>query len=218
MQVLASPVERPLRRDAAENRERIMAAAGQVFAEQGLDAGVEEIAKRAGVGMGTLYRRFPTKQALIDELIGNLRRELLRLAEVAAQLPAGTGLEQLLFTVGQLQADQSGCLQQLTERSDAELDVLRQFRSLVGRLLTAAQRHGRIRADVTRGDITLLFWSVSGVIRTTRSVAPNIWRRHLELLLAGLRPVGVAEFDQPLRQAPLSLAQADRITAENYSR
>ncbi|MDQ1718021.1 MAG: hypothetical protein QOE89_1974, partial [Pseudonocardiales bacterium] len=67
----AAPIAaRPLRRDAAENRERLLDAAIQVFAEHGLDAGVDEVARVAGVGTGTLYRRFPTKQALIDELVG----------------------------------------------------------------------------------------------------------------------------------------------------
>ena len=203
---------RPLRRDAAENRERVIEAAGVVFAEHGLDAGVDEVAKLAGVGMGTLYRRFPTKQALIEELIGNLRRELLRLADVAAERTDGTGLEELLVAVGQLQAEQAGCLQQLMEQSDAELETLREFRLQLDRLLAEAQRQGRVRPDVTRGDISMLLWSLSGVIQTTRTVAPHAWRRHLELFLAGLRPVGAVEFDQPLQEKPLTIAQAERAT------
>jgi AcrR family transcriptional regulator len=203
---------KPLRRDAAENRERVIEAAGVVFAEHGLDAGVDEVAKLAGVGMGTVYRRFPTKQALIDELIGSLRRELLRLAEVAAERTDGTGLEELLVAVGQLQAEQAGCLQQLMQHSDAESETLREFRLRLGRLLAEAQRQGRVRTEVTRGDISMLLWSLSGVIQTTRSMAPNAWRRHLELFLAGLRPAGAAEFSQPLQEKPLTIAQAEQAT------
>ena len=100
---------RPLRRDAAQNRTKILDAALVVFAHQGLEAGVEEIARVAGVGMGTLYRRFPTKQALIDELIGGARRDLVALARSCAQEVGGTGLEQFLMLAGQLQADRIGC-------------------------------------------------------------------------------------------------------------
>src|ERR1700759_2475171 len=101
---------RALRRDAAENRKRILDAAGRVFAEHGLDGSVEEVARVAGVGMGTLYRRFPTKQALIDELVGEARRGLLARARAAAEYSDGTGLEVLLVSAGALQAEQLGCL------------------------------------------------------------------------------------------------------------
>src|SRR5213596_431325 len=77
---------RPLRRDAAENRERILYAAKQIFADRGLEAPVDEIARVAGVGMGTFYRHFPTKQALIDELVGDVRRRLLEIGLRARQL------------------------------------------------------------------------------------------------------------------------------------
>lgn len=210
--------EKRLRRDAAANRERLLEAAGQIFAERGLAAGVDEVAKLAGVGMGTLYRRFPTKQALIDELIGDLRRELLRLAQLAAERTDGDGLEQLLVTVGQLQADQSGCLDQLLQHSDVELETLAQFRALSATLLARAQRFGRIRFDAAPGDVTMVFWSISGVIRTTRGVAPDAWRRHLQILLAGLRPTGMAGFEEGLRSAPLSLAEVERLTAVNQPR
>ena len=75
--------ERPLRRDAAENRRRLLDAATEVFSAHGLDGSVEEVARVAGVGMGTLYRRFPTKQDLIDTLVGDMRRELAALAQAA---------------------------------------------------------------------------------------------------------------------------------------
>src|ERR1700712_5249512 len=88
---------RPLRRDAAENSARILLAAGPVFDAHGLDAGVEEIARAAGVGMGTLYRRFPTKDALIEALVQDLLQAIIGLASEASQQPAGRGLEQFLW-------------------------------------------------------------------------------------------------------------------------
>src|ERR1700712_5816545 len=140
---------RPLRRDAAQHRQRLPRAAPPVFAERGLEAGVDEVARVAGVGMGTLYRRFPTKQALIDELIGDLRQQLLELARAAGGgHSGGTGLEELLIAVGRLQADQPGCLQRLWNSSGAQLQAMAEFRQLVAELLREAQRHGRIRAEV----------------------------------------------------------------------
>jgi AcrR family transcriptional regulator len=202
---------KPLRRDAAHNRERLVRAAAQVFAEHGLDAGVEEVARVAGVGMGTLYRRFPTKQALIDELIGDLRLQLLQLALAAAARTDGTGLEELLSATGQLQADQPGCLQRLWNQSQAQPQALREFRQLMVGLLREAQRHGRVRPEVRPSDITVLLWSVRGVIETTRAQAPTAWRRHLELLVAGLRPPGDSRFAGVLQEKPMSDAQLGRI-------
>jgi len=201
---------KPLRRDAAENRERLLAAAGHVFANQGLDAGVEEVARAAGVGMGTLYRRFPSKQALIDELVGGVRRELLVAAEQAATSTDGTGLEQLLVRAGELQAAQSGCLQRLWAHSDAGLDAMEKFRALLATLLTSAQTAGRMRADITVADVTLMLWSLSGIIERTGLVAPEAWRRHVELLIAGLRPVD-RNFSSPLSEPAVSLAQLNVI-------
>jgi AcrR family transcriptional regulator len=188
---LTPTAARPLRRDAAQNRQRLLGAAAQVFAQHGLEAGVDEVARVAGVGMGTLYRRFPTKQALIDELIGDLRVRLLELARAASGRGDGAGLEELLTGAGQLQAEQPGCLQQLWNQSNAEPQAMTEFRQLVVSLLREAQRHGRID--------------------TTRMVAPAAWQRHLELLIAGLRPAGDPSLQSVLTQKPLAEAQVQRI-------
>ncbi|HEX8092681.1 MAG TPA: TetR/AcrR family transcriptional regulator [Jatrophihabitans sp.] len=161
--------------------------------------------------MGTLYRRFPTKQALIDELIGDLRLRLLELARAVSGRSGGTGLEELLTAVGQVQAEQPGCLPQLWNSSGAQPQALTEFRELVVSLLSEAQRHGRIRAEVTPGDITMVFWSVRGVIETTRTVAPAAWRRHLEVLVAGLRPAGDSVPRGVLARKPLTETQLRRI-------
>ncbi|MEO7260410.1 MAG: helix-turn-helix domain-containing protein [Jatrophihabitantaceae bacterium] len=213
-----TPAGRPLRRDAAQNRQRLLAAAAQVFAEHGLVAGVDEVARAAGVGMGTLYRRFPTKQALIDELIGDLRLRLLELARAASGCGHGAGLEELLTEAGQLQADQPGCLQQLWNSSEAQPQAMTEFRQLVVSLLREGQRHGRIRPEATPGDITMVFFSIRSVIDATRTVAPAAWRRHLELLIAGLRPAGDPTSQSELTQKPLSQAQLRRIVGDSSRR
>jgi AcrR family transcriptional regulator len=202
---------RPLRRDAAKNKEKLLGAAQVVFAEHGLEGSVEQVARVAGVGMGTLYRRFPTKQALIDELVGSARRELLTLARTCAERRDGSGLESLLVLAGQLQAGQLGCLQRIWDHSDAELDSMERFRDIVRDLLADGQELGRIRPDVTSTDVSMILWSLRGVIETTRGVAPDIWRRHLELLIAGLRPSN-SRFNNNLRAKAMTETQARRVT------
>jgi len=202
--------QKPLRRDAAENRQRLLDAAGRVFAEQGPDAGVDEVAREAGVGMGTLYRRFANKQALIDELVGELRRELLAIARRAATATDGTGLEKLLFEAAELQAAQSGCLRRLWQHSAAEPEAIEETRTHIAQLLKAAQRHGLVRHEITPADIAVIMWSVRGVIETTSAVAPRAWRRHLELLVAGMRPV--ESTTAMLTEKPLTPAEIRKIS------
>jgi AcrR family transcriptional regulator len=197
-----------MRRDAVHNRERVLAAAEQIFGEQGLEASVDELADAAGVGVGTLYRHFSNKQALVDEIIGPRRQELVALANCADAQPPGLGFEWLLVEVGRVQAQQPTCIGQLWDHSDAGRAALEEFRRHLGELLAEAQAAGRIRTDITPSDISMAFWSVREIVRITRSVAPNAWSRHLELLLAGLRPTG----DSTTLQHPaLTDAQAKTI-------
>jgi AcrR family transcriptional regulator len=199
--------DKPLRRDAAENRERLLTAAGQVFESQGLDASVEEVAKAAGVGMGTLYRRFPTKEALIEALVQEMLTAITGMAESAADEPNGTGLEVFLAASGDYQATHPGCLSRLWASADQE--SVRGIRAKIAELLVDAQRHSRLRSDLTPSDITMILWSIRGVIETSRSVAPDAWRRYLEVILGGLRSDPQA--GRALTQPPLSQDQVDRI-------
>jgi AcrR family transcriptional regulator len=197
-----------MRRDAIHNRERVLAAAEQIFGQQGPDASVDELADAAGVGMGTLYRHFPNKQALVDEIIAPRRRELAAMANSADAQRHGMAFEWLLVEVGRLQSKQPGCVARLWDHSDAERASLEDFRRHVAVLLADAQEAGRIRADVTPSDISMVFWSVREIVRITRPVAPKAWRRHLELQLAGLRPTCDSS---PLQHPPLTDAQAKEI-------
>jgi AcrR family transcriptional regulator len=183
---------RPLRRDAADNRERILAAAAQVFAERGPDAGVEEVARAASVGMGTLYRRFPTKQALVDELVAALRRELAAVSRVALVRSAEAGLDHLMQGAGALLYSHRGCLHQLWHQSEAGIELLEEFRMNTAELLYRAQRAGVARTELVPSDISVALWGVRGVIEMTHRHAPNAWRRHLEVTIAGLAPNAAA--------------------------
>jgi AcrR family transcriptional regulator len=197
--------DRPLRRDAAANRERLLEAAERVFAAHGLEASVEEIARVAGVGMGTLYRRFPTKDALIAALVHDVLDRMESLAEEAAARVDGTGLEFFLEASSAYQAQHCGCLPRLWATATDPGSVVQVRRSIAG-LLQDAKAHGRVRRDVTPTDLTVIMWSVRGVIETTSEVAPDAWRRHLDILIAGLRPAS-----EPLQHRALSRTQVDAI-------
>jgi AcrR family transcriptional regulator len=201
----ALSADRPLRRDAAANRQRVLDAAARVFATHGLEASVDEIARVAGVGMGTLYRRFPTKDALIAALVQDVLDRMQALADEAATRRDGTGLEFFLAASSAYQAQHRGCLPRLWATGTDHESVDRVRRS-VAALLREAKSHGRIRRDVKATDLTVLMWSVRGVIETTREVAPNAWQRHLDILIAGLRPT-----TEPLQHPPLSRNQVDAI-------
>jgi AcrR family transcriptional regulator len=199
--------EQHLRRDAAENRQLLLDAAARVFAEQGLDATVDEIARVAGVGIGTLYRRFPTKDALISALVQDVLQTMSRLALEATDQPEGTGLEYFLDRASAHQESHSGCLPRLWN-TDADNESIQRVRRTLAALLDDAKRHGRVRDELTTTDVTLIMWSIRGVIETTRGVAPEAWRRHLDILLAGMRPTG-----DPFTHRPISRAQVDKVIA-----
>jgi AcrR family transcriptional regulator len=206
----SQPTERPLRRDARQNRDRILVAARAAFAELGIDASVEEIAVRAGVGIGTLYRRFPTK----DELIGAVFEE--HLGQIASA--ATSALEQgdpwaaflgYLSYVVELQATDRGISEILGAHPHTETLVARaraRLRPLVQELIARAQASGELRPDVGYEDVSVLLWTTGRVVDATRDVEPSFWRRYLALLVDGLR-TGSAT---PLPRPPLSAAQHGR--------
>ena len=202
------PRRRAVRREALENRTRLLHAARQVFAVSGPDARVEEIAQAAGVGMGTFYRNFGSKQALVDELVGDVRRRLLTMATRARTRPAGTGLESLLVDAGRAQARDPGYMNLLWSRSTAEQPAVDEFLRILAELLAAAQAAGRIRADASVTDVWMALWSLRAILEMTRRSAPGAWKRHVELMVAGLRP------GDPLAAAPMTLAQARRCIEE----
>jgi AcrR family transcriptional regulator len=179
-----------LRSDARRNRDRIIDAARQSFAEHGLDVGVDEIARRAGVGVGTLYRRFPTKQSLVhaifeqrlDDLQPAIDRALLR------DDPWDGLVDLLLATVAQ-QAEDRGFGQMVVLRFGPEAipdDIRRRFFGPLEQLLTRAQAAGRVRADISAADLPAIA-RMAGASALGAEGARDC-RRHVGLLLDGLRP------------------------------
>jgi AcrR family transcriptional regulator len=194
---------RTLRSDAVKNRERLLTAAGQVFEEQGLEASVADIARLAGVGMGTLYRHFPSKGCLIESLVTEVLQATITMAKEAAERTDGSGLEHFLEASSAYQAEHVGCLPKLWNTDHV---MVRTARRLLDELLSDAQAHERIRSDLTSTDISLVMWSIRGVLETTRTVAPDAWRRHLDILISGMRPS-----EDSFAHRALSQAQVDRI-------
>jgi AcrR family transcriptional regulator len=189
-----------------KNRERLLVAAGQVFEEKGLEASVADVARVAGVGMGTLYRRFPSKEALIEALVSEVLEATIAMAREAAAWPDGTGLEHFLEASGSYQAEHLGCLPKLW---NTDHHLVRTARDLIAGLLSEAQAYGRVRSDLTSTDLSLVMWSMRGVLETTRTTAPEAWKRHLDLLIAGMRPT-----DGTLPHRPLSQKQVDRVLSK----
>ncbi|MCU1527290.1 MAG: TetR family transcriptional regulator [Frondihabitans sp.] len=188
-------------RVASENREKLIAAARHVFAEHGLEIGVDEIARAAGVGIGTLYRRFPTKDALITELVRELVGDLMAEAQAALDEPEGRGLERFLYAAGQIQADARGCLGRMWS-DDGTARLRQDYRETVKVLLHDAQREGRIRPDASLTDVDVLFWSLRGIIEVTGADSTRAWRRQIEISIAGLRSAA-----SPLHEPAVSEAQ-----------
>jgi AcrR family transcriptional regulator len=179
---------RPLRRDAVRNRELILQTAGEVFAEHGLDAGYDEIARRAGVGVGTVYRRFPDRAELVQALFESRIEEIVVLAETAAARPsAWEGLTWFLDAVARQQVADRGLQEVLWQTVDdvVHLTVGRERLSpVIEDLISRAKAEGRLRGDVQPTDVGVLLMVMGSLTTPDR---PDLWRRYLTMLLDGLR-------------------------------
>ncbi len=191
MPASAPSPDRPLRKDAERNRRRIIEAAREVFAEGGLTASLDDIADHAGVGVGTVYRRFPDKDQLIEALF---ETRIADMEDVARQALAvedpWDGLVHFLTRANELQAADRGLKEALTGGAEGCTRVARaraRISPLVQELLQRAQTAGAVRADVAFSDLALLQIAVGAVADATREVAPDTWRRVLALALDGLR-------------------------------
>jgi AcrR family transcriptional regulator len=177
------------RRDAVRNHQRVLDAAREVFGESGADASIEEIAARAGVGVGTVYRRCTNKDGLIDELLRLVLEDMITAAEQALARTDGHGLGDFLRVIGQSFADHARYADLLLSRP-ADPEASRRIRSALEELTARAVAAGTVNPDVTIGDVMALMWAMRGVVQAAGAVAPDAWRRHLDIHLAGLRTAG----------------------------
>jgi len=206
-------VERPLRADAALNRARLLAAAKEVFAARGLDATMDEVARRAGVGVGTAYRRFRNRDDLIAALFEERLDEFMGLLDDAlADTDPWRGLSSFLERWMEMQAADRGFKELLLQSAQGR-ERIRRFRAhirpLVAELVHRAREAGELRADVVEDDVLLVSLMTGAVADFAHDVEPELWRRALALLLDGLRAAGAS----PLPAGPLDAEQADRAMA-----
>jgi len=189
---MITAAERPLRRDAERNRQRILDSAGVLFAERGLGVSLDEIARHAGVGVGTVYRRFPDKEQLIDALFDDRLGEMLAAAADSAEMPdPWEALVHFLERSMEMQVKDRGLKELLlgTTTAHARIEQARQqIRPIVAALLDRAQQAGVVRDDINVPDLMLLQHAIGESADYTREVAPEGWRRLLSIALDGLRP------------------------------
>ena len=204
--------DKPLRKDAERNRRRILDAARELFAQRGLGVTLNDIAHHAGVGVGTVYRRFPDKDELIEGLFEERMAELVGLGEAALADPdPWAGLTGFLQGSSELQCADLA-LKELVCGSGG-LERIARIRArllpMAEELVRRAQRDGSLRADVSPQDIPILQVMTGSIIDASRGVEPELWRRYLGILLRGIsaRP----EDEPALPGEPLGVEDVDRV-------
>jgi AcrR family transcriptional regulator len=208
----ARPSDRPLRRDAERNRQRILEAAAELFAQRGLDVTLDQVAAHAGVGVGTVYRRFPDKEELIDALFEDRIADIARFAQEALHDPdpwrgfvgfmerscerhtANRGLQQIVFSAAHGQ--------------ERVAQAREQIAPLVDRMLERAQAAGRLRGDLAPSDVPMVQVMVGAAALYAGAIEPELWRRMFAFVLDGLRADGSGP--TPLPIGPLSQEQFEQ--------
>jgi AcrR family transcriptional regulator len=183
---------RPLRADARRNREKIMVSAGELFARSGIEAQMDQIAEHCGLGLGTLYRHFPTKEALLAAVVSRRFEGLVDLARAAERIEdPGEAFETLLRdyleSAGGDAALQFSILgSDSRQRYGAPVQKV-EFRAIVARIIDRAIAAGAVRADLTIADFPLITCGVMATMYYRPGGDEEGWRRHLDLVLEGIR-------------------------------
>ncbi len=183
-------VEKPLRADALRNRERIMSSGRQLFASRGADAQMDEIAAHAGVGIGTLYRHFPDKQALLTAMARERFAEFTKIAGEAEQIvDPFESLEAALFTSMNTVEGDTGFQFAMMRSDELEWEGIEEqkvaFAEVMTRIIDRAKAAGVVRPDLTFDDLPMILCGITSTMYFKPRTAD--WKRHLELVLDGLR-------------------------------
>jgi AcrR family transcriptional regulator len=193
--------ERALRADARRNHEAVIAAAKELFANQGLDAQMPDVAKAAKVGVGTVYRHFPTKDDLIATLAGD---RFERLADKAREgLEAEDpweGLCEFIRFAAEIQADDRGLCEVMGSRPEVmdAAALAAGLPELCDRLVKRAQRSGKLRRDLAWEDIPMIACGLGRIAQADSGPAAGRWPRLVEIILDGLRAPGSAKLPRPV--------------------
>lgn len=184
--------DRPLRRDAERNRQRILAAAADLIAEHGLNVSHDQIAKAADVAVGTVYRRFPEKTSLIEALFTEQVDAVVASARAALDISdPWQALVSFMTEILQFQAGNRGLRELTTGALDGHAlgaHARAQIGPVVSQLLARAHQAGVVREDIAEQDLALVPLMVGAVIHSARHTDPELWRRTLAIVLNGLRP------------------------------
>ncbi len=207
----AAVAPRSLRKDAERNRVRILASAKVLFAERGVDVGLDEIADHAGVGVGTVYRRFPDREVLVDELLEEKTAAIEAIAADALEIDdPWEGLVAFLVRSQEMQAADRGLKQALlvpTRGAERLAAARARIEPLVSRLIERARRSGDLRSDLRFEDFPMLVEMISAVSVATHAHAPDLWRRYLGIVIDGL----ATSRERPTELGAPALAREDLI-------
>jgi len=202
--------DQPLRKDAERNRLRILAAARELFAMRGLSATLNDIAHHAGVGVGTVYRRFPDKEVLIDELFQEHLNDWEALFEEGLADPdpwhAVVSVHERALELWARNRGLKEIILGSPHASKRATQQRAQLHPLAAKLIERAQAAGVVRPDATTQDFGVVMMMVGEVIDAAAEVKPDLWRRYLRIALQGLRPEG-----SPLEPLPVDAVKATQM-------
>ena len=178
----------PLRADARRNRERILSAAKAIFAERGSGAQMDDVARAAGVGVGTVYRHFPTKDALMGRLIDQRTEAIIAIEREALAIEdPWESFATMVRSGARMMADDAHMRQALLRFPDSAYEHAEAPNAtvdeLAGRIIARAQAAGVLRADFSVADMPMIM----GGLCASVGIPGADWRRHVDILLAGLR-------------------------------
>jgi AcrR family transcriptional regulator len=203
---------RPLRKDAAENRERLLAAAAELFAARGLNVTLNDIAHHAGVGVGTAYRRFANKEQVIDALFEQRLEEVAAVAQEALDDPdAWNGILTFLEQTLHMRHGDRG-LNEIMNNPVLGDERVREARDRVAPIITALVAKGKaqgvVRPDLDQTDLIFIQLGLASISESTRSLSPDLYRRYLTFFLDGIRTERASFL--PLPVPPLSATQTHK--------
>jgi len=215
--VSTTDLERPLRADAARNRELILQTARKCFAERGLSVTLNDIAHEAGVGVGTVYRRFADKDSLIEALLATKFEAMNEAAARAAdEVDPREALRVYLMGVFEFRARDRALADAIVRAGKARPSIVQErdrLETQVSAIIRRAEEAGVVRVGFDYRDLPMLTSMVGAVADATRVHDPNAWRRYAEVLIEGVLPGGT---DAPMVGTPLDRESIERaLHAQN---
>ena len=204
---------RRLRADAERNRRRLVEAATAMFCEHGLDVGVADIAQRAGVGRGTLFRNFPSKDDLVAAVVADRMQESIDRARAALERPdPGAALFEIIDSTLERQRSDRALFEALNDEWMLMPKIHAAHGELVevtGELLARAQQEGQVRDDISAVDLILMIKGACEAARAFEHIDPKIGMRQLDLVRAAITAPGVE--CRPLRGHPPAVEDLERV-------